>query len=305
MSIKTRRIPRIYSSRFLLSSAIDTDYGDITQWQCNNTAISGKVRLDKYIGTDTSVFVPKLNGKTILKDMGRMFLYDTKVLHVDFQHVPVEGGKMWQAFDSSNIRTVTNLNSQITNMVQTFQGCGYFNCSFKIPESVQLLEGTFSGCSRLNVSLEIPNSVTSLGSTFAYCSNLNVPITIPNTVTDMQKTFMNCSSLNLSVNIPNSAVTLRETFRNCKSLNTPITIPNSVTNMMETFRNCTAFCSTVTIYSTEISIGKDMFRDTSNSKEVHIYYQYANGVNSRTYNTLASLDGQCGVTLVNMGRAPW
>lgn len=302
------------------------DKGDIADWTCNNTAVAGKVRLDKYIGTSTSVYVPRLNGNTLL---GPLALREhSEIVSVDCQNVPPSGTTL-SFYNCANLKSVTNMHDSISGMGRAFQDCHNFNYPVKLPQNTVNMEGTFFNCSSLNSPISIPDKVQRMYQAISFCHEFNQPVTIPNSVTSMEDCFWNSTSFNQPMNIPDSVTNMRSTFSNCYSLNQPITIGNGsnltmfrafsdcnnlnspitigtgVINLQRTFLNCSNFSSTVTIYSTEVTNTQDMFNGTSKPKEVQIYYKYANGINTKTYNSIIGRNGKNGVTIYSLGIAPW
>ena len=254
---------------------------------------------------------------------------------------------------SSTFSNCTNFNQNIqipnsvTNMSSTFSNCTNFNQNIQIPNSVTNMSSTFSNCTALNSSITIGNSVTNMSNTFLGCTNFNQSITIPNNVTNMYHTFFNCTKFNQDIQILNGVTTLIGTFYNCSKLAKDITIPESVTiignkpivntttytmtyNIQEgMFYNCNALTGNIRILSTEIEQAAFAFpRNNAYRRNVYIYFQYANGVNTQTYNTFKSrggatydnsgdtpsssalsynrlTDNTCNTYIINAGLAPW
>ena len=129
----------------------------------------------------------------------------------------------------------------------------------------------------------------------------------------MMSTFSNCVNLNQNIRIPNNVTNLSSTFDSCVSLNQNIRIPNSVTNMAYTFYGCQNLTN-ITVLSTELSNTYYTFSGSgTQAKNVYIYFNYANGMPTNTYNRVVansagvanSWHQQYGVTVYNLGRAPW
>ena len=158
-----------------------------------------------------------------------------------------------------------------------------------------------------------------MAATFLNCTNLNQNIQIPNSVTNINDTFRNCIKLNQNIQIPNSVTNMAQTFLNCTNLNQNIQIPNSVILMWNTFLGCTNLSGRINVLTTNLVNTYQTFNLTNLPKQVYIYFQYANGVNTRTYNlavlgnyngdstvnTQLKWNGQYGVTVYNLGKAPW
>ena len=217
----------------------------------------------------------------------------------------------------SNLRVIQGLNlTGITNLSSTFSGCSNLRVMRNIPATVTNMAYTFYSCSNFNFNVQIlGNSVTDMYGTFSYCSNLNQNIQIPNSVTNMSGTFDSCNNLNQNIQIPNSVTDMYGTFSYCYNLNQNIQIPNSVTNMSGTFSTCLNLQGRIDVLTTELvnSYRTFYYANASKPKDVYIYYNYANGTPTKTYNLVVAgtggtdqvWDGKNGVTVHNLGSAPW
>ena len=163
----------------------------------------------------------------------------------------------------------------------------------------------FAYCYNLTNAPNIPNSVVRMTSTFYYCNNLTQAPVIPNSVVNMASTFRNCTKLQQAPNIPNSVMDMTNAFNGCTDLREVPNIPNSVTIMSNTFRNCVNLQGNIIIKSENISNFRNCFTGYSSKiKNVYIPYQYANGVNTKTYNaafnTRYGINGKNGVTVYDI-----
>lgn len=318
---------KYYSGMIMQLAPSFIDRGDLQDWNYTNID-NGKVRLDKYIGASPEVYVPRVNGQSVIQ--ASAFYNMKSITSVDCQNVPpFTFGSSFTFYNCTELRSVMNLSDSITNMHKSFQSCDNFNYPVKIPQNTVIMNGTFFNCSSFNSPISIPNKVEDMYQTFSHCPIFNQPVEISNSVTNMHSCFWNSPSFNQPMNIPDSVINMRLTFENCWSLNAPITIGNGpnltmyrafygcnslnsaitigtgVVNLQSTFDSCTDFSNTITIYSTEVTNSQYMFNNTSKSKQVYIYFQYANGVNTKTYNRLSPWNGKNGVTLHDLGTAPW
>jgi hypothetical protein len=84
--------------------------------------------------------------------------------------------------------------------------------------------------------------------------------------------------------------------------------------MFATFAYCYNLQGRINVLTTELTNTRQTFYRTNASKpkEVYIYFNYANGVPTKTYNLVVAntnanykWDGQNGVTVYNLGKAPW
>ena len=278
---------RFYSGPIVTSITMDVDRGNIAQW---NYKKSGAIYQLNYVDASLNrVYVPKMNGNSVLYKSMEHFKEYRNLTFVDFQYVPVSSNSLYMSFwGAYYIATVRNINKNVTNMSRCFEW------------------------TRANVDVKIPANVTNISQLFTNNYMFNRSIVIPDKVTNMFGAFNGCRILNQSYNIPNSVTNLCYTFMNCEKLNSPITVGKGATCMDSTFRQCNDFASTVTIYSTELGNWTSAFYDTPTSKKktVRIYYNYKNGVATKTYNALVA-NSKCkwhgcnGVTVTNMGKAPW
>ena len=139
---------------------------------------------------------------------------------------------------SSNLTTVTNIRSSITEMINTFCNCSNLTTIDAFPPGVIDLSNTFRNCQALKTVPTIPNSVTNMSSTFLGCSSLETTPVIPNSVTNTHGTFQGCTNLVNVQPLPNSITHLYQMFYGCTNLKTAPTLPNSITTPSATFKQC-------------------------------------------------------------------
>ena len=92
---------------------------------------------------------------------------------VDLRNVEWVNNSMNRAFYlCGNLRSVSNINENVTHMRYAFQACPNLVNVPSIPDGVVDMYSTFGFCSNLVNAPIIPNSVTNMGGTFYSCSNL-------------------------------------------------------------------------------------------------------------------------------------
>ena len=279
-------------------------------------------------GITDPLYVPTASGKAVINDWvnssssgtsesarNTPFYANGKVVNVDLQHVPFRNNSMSYAFsDCEELQTVSNINSKVTNIYATFNYCFNLNCAISIPDGLTTAPWTFNYCLNFNSIVTFPSSMTNLYATFYTCYNFNQNVQIPDSVDSMISTFDGCRNLNQNIKMPSSLKSMYATFYRCYNLKQSIDVPNRVTNMSFTFQNCHELEGNFNVYTTELEASYRTFwyTNASKTKNVYIYYQYANGVYTNTYNlVVANTDssykwtGQNGVQVYNMGRSPW
>ena len=202
-----------------------------------------------------------------------IFKNNQKIVSVDCNHVAFENNSMgknaWSSafYYCQNLRSVTNINENITNMSYAFMGCYDLETFPNIPNGVTDITDTFEFCEKMVNAPVIPNSVTTMDGSFWGCTSLvNAPV-IPNSVTDMYGTFGGCTSLVNAPVIPNSVVgSVESLFEGCESLTGDIVIKSEYINDF----NC-AFIDT--------SLDKNVYIPfySSEEKTYQGYYYYAYG----------------------------
>ena len=280
------------------------DRGDVTLWECiNNSWAPNTIVLNCYKGNSTGkkLYIPWCNGKTLLNTFGALSPYyknsmmGTGVVEVDMQNVPGKSNELDRTFiNCKSLQYVYHINSSTNQMSHVFANCAVYNQNLKLPSKLKTLSNTFYNCTNFNQNIFIPSSVTSMTYTFYSCTNFNQNIQIPASVTSMADAFYGCSSLNQSIQIP-----------------------KSVTNMGYSFASCSALSGRINVLATNLSNTLNTFSGTSKAKQVYIYYKYANGTFTKTYNAAVlgnngsstnvnyKWDGRFGVTVYNLGLAPW
>lgn len=130
----------------------------------------------------------------------------------------------------------------------------------------------------------------------------------------MCNAFYRCINLINVTNISNSVTNMASTFSWCHNFNQSITIPSGVTNMCRLFHYCNKIGGegiAINILSTEITNVINAFYGCAGNlrRNVYTYFTYANGENTKTYNSLASAGytttGKGNTYLMDLGPAPW
>jgi len=136
------------------------------------------------------------------------FYRNNSIVSVDLCYAPWTLNIMNHAFGGcTNLKNVSGINQNVTNMYFTFDSCNSLVNAPVIPNSVTSLRYTFYYCNNLISAPVIPNSVTNMYDTFNGCSNLvNAPV-IPNSVTNMYCTFYDCTKLAGNIYIHSENIT--------------------------------------------------------------------------------------------------
>lgn len=232
-----------------------------------------------------------LTPKNYVSPVSELYIANTtyqncqNIISVDLHNIPWVNNSMSNAFNRcTNLKSVTNINKNVTNMYYTFEDCYKLVNVPVIPNSVTDMYGTFRHCYAMVTSPTLPNSITSLFGTYFECKKLvNMPV-IPNSVINMGAAFRYCHALTEVSTIPNSVASLYLTFGQSQRLTTANNIPASVTNMVWTFWDCTNLTGNIYIHSNQIANAYQCFNGTSLIKNVYIPFTYDNGVNTKTYN---------------------
>ena len=171
-------ISDIYSGK-IESSLITTP---ISSWEYEIRDTS--VRLKKYIGTDTDIFIPntfEIGGNT----------YST-VLNSSYTTSEI-------VFYSNNIIKTVKFGNSVTiagnNAYALFYGCNNLEQVYNYPVSVTNFSNIFHSCSKLKYAADIPEGVTTLNYAFTKCSSLVSAPEISSTVQTMNYTFQECINL--------------------------------------------------------------------------------------------------------------
>lgn len=205
-------------------------------------------------------------------------------------------------------------NTNITNAFYCFYACynlsngdAFNGCSY-----LKNMHGTYDNCQNLRDNVQIPYSVEDMYGTFNGCSNLPAGYLSSGrfngakytALRDLQKCFSNCTLLTKSVNafmhlnVPqtsvnycleycNSITNMERTFGESAGIwSANDTVPYNVTQLAACFKNCSNLRGNIYIRSPKITNIVNTFYGSNNSlrKNIYIYFKYANGVNSATYN---------------------
>lgn len=180
---------------------------------------------------------------------------DKTVEVVDCNYINWTSNKAYSTFiNSPNLKKVTNLSANITNMYKTFENCISFTELDAFPQSVTIMEDTFRNCTALKQLPDLPNSVTTMINTFRGCTNITSAPIIPDSVLTMTNAFADCTSLRYAQMIGNSVTTMTSTFENCISLSSVGKLSNTLYSMTATFRNCTNLTTPPVIPNTVTSL---------------------------------------------------
>lgn len=215
--------------------------------------------------------------------------------------------------EAYNFNQNIRIPSTVKYCARAFSYCNLkFNYNIQFPESVTDMDTTFHWCTKFNQNIKIPNNVISINGLFRGCINFNQNVQIPNKVTNMAGTFGDCYNFNQNIKIPNSVTNMVGTFDGCNKFNQSyIQIPNKVTNMYGTFNGCMNLQGRIDVLTTELICSNRTFYNcnASKPKKVYIYYRYANGDYTKTYNqvktSMNSWSNSNGVTVYDLGQAPW
>ena len=202
----------IYSGE-IISSLVTTS---LSSWEY--TLDGENIILNKYIGTDSKIFIPDTfnldgtNYATKLKESWTLgesvFANNTIIEKVKFgdnvQMLHPINGCFGLFYNCSSLVEVYNMPKDSTSYAHAFNKCVKLEKAPKIQDCVTSLSYTFTECIKLDDEIEIPESVIDLSGTFNACENLSTTIVIPISVTNMKSTFLNCKSLsNVMINAEN------------------------------------------------------------------------------------------------------
>lgn len=224
---------------------------------------------------------------------------------------------------SGAFRNCTNLTSgfgqdintfnNVTDISYIFAGCTnlYDNViqtgtQSILPFNVVNMSHAFENCTSLEDSLLIYNNsyhnkLTNMAYAYKGCNNMTMAWSVGDTTQDLSHVFENCSNIMSAPVISKSAniTNMSYAFANCNSLTDSPNIPQNVTNMYFTFGNCTNLTGNIIMKSENINNFGNCFYNTSKSKIVYIPFNYANGINTVTYNsafnTSYGINGKNGV----------
>ena len=199
---------------------------------------------------------------------------------VDMMNAPVTNNSLFETFkDYTNLKSVSNITTSVSNMQGTFSGCSLLEVTPSIPSTVTDITNAFVNCSNLTTTPSIPSGVTAMSGAFAGCSQLTIPPTIPAAVSDISNAFKG-TAMNgfaaLSANITNtdyafanssivsapdmssatSLIHMIGTFEGCSSLTSAPVIPSNVINMESAFEGCSSLASAPSVPSGVTSLKK-------------------------------------------------
>ena len=268
-----------------------------------------KTFMYKWVGGATGTLYPTYNGyETIYVNS---CFYNTPLETLDCNNVDFPHNSMYGLFYyPGNLKTVTNISNNITNMAFTFQGANKMVTPPQLPEKVIDLTSTFHYCSSITSAPVIPNSVTTISNMFNCCTNIISAPNIPDSVTNMDSAFAGCSNLQVAPeyigknvnsmgwafnrcnnlvtapNIPDSAEYMYGIFNGCISLETPPPYINNATTLASAFCYCYNLKSAPNILSPRLnSLYYTFFDCQALTGDIYIASPYI--VNSRNafYNT--------------------
>lgn len=206
------------------------------------------------------------------------------ITHVDAANTPWVNNCMYGAFENcSNLQSVTNINSNVTNMQAAFMNCPKLAAAPILPPSIITLDSTFYGCSNILTMPDIPASVTNMNYAFMYCSNMRTVTTIPSGVNDLNYAFA-YTNINTSPALPSNVTGLMYTYAFCKNLNSAPIIPSNASTLEGTFEGCEKLTGDIYVKSNQITNAAECFATTHLTKNVYIPFGYENGVNTATRN---------------------
>lgn len=206
------------------------------------------------------------------------------ITHVDAANTPWVNNCMYGAFENcSNLQSVTNINSNVTNMQAAFMNCQKLVAAPILPPSVTTIDSIFYGCSNILTMPDIPASVTNMNYAFMYCSNLSSITTIPSGVNDLNYAFA-YTNINTSPALPLNITNLTYTYAFCKNLNNAPIIPSNVSTLEGTFEGCRNLTGDIYVKSNQITNAAECFATTYLTKNIFIPFEYANGANTATKN---------------------
>ena len=192
---------------------------------------------------------------------------------VDCNFTPWVNNSMHNAFyNCINLKSVSNINQNVTNTSWCFYNCSNLSTTPTIPSNVTNIAGMFDLCQRINVAPVIPNTVTNMYQAFASCYNLLEMPVIPNSVSDIAQAFMFNPFLENAPTIPNSVTDMRGTFYNCASLNNvpDINVPQCL-YMTNCFNGCVNLTD-INISAPKCTNISDIFNNCSNLTNVHLEF---------------------------------
>lgn len=196
----------------------------------------GTVRIDKYTGEVTELEIPaKIDGKTVTEIAKEAFsggAFTSVSIPEGITSIGALAFARCYSLESIDVAETNNNYVAIDNVLytkdmKTLVLVPATRTAFKIPATVQKIDGAFNYCKSLT-EVYIPKSVTDLGeSTFRGCASLK-KLEFPATVTKIPASVCyGCTSLE-EVTLPEKVVSIgSDAFYGCVLLET-ITIPDTV-----------------------------------------------------------------------------
>lgn len=212
----------------------------------------------------------------------------------------------------SNSRIVSNAFRNCKNLINA--GGAFFSTSaiasdytFAECPNLQTVANAFYNCTFLQYANDCfynSNNIINATAVFFNCYNLKTNVALPNSIKYVDYAFHNCINIPVSpqtkfrnyTNLINAShcfsgcnqiSNMYGVFTNCYNLQyADETVPYNVTQIAWCFRNCNSLTGNITIRSPRIGNIVNAFagHNASLRKNIRIYFTYANGVNSATYN---------------------
>lgn len=257
-----------------------------------STAANGTTILEQYIGTNTAVVTPHndwysnkvLNISTMAyPNYIGPFIENPTIVSVDLCNIEVINNNFACGFMScQNLQSVTNINSNITNMSRTFAGCPNLVISPSLPPNVTNLAETYLVSYNLQTAPSIPQTVDDMYRTFASCQSLSTIPTIPDSVTNTYGTFYGIFNLINANFIANGTLNTAFAFESCVNLQTiNVNIPKA-TNAASMFGYCTNLTD-INIIAPKASSINDIFTNCNSLTNVHAEFNSATNIANLFY----------------------
>lgn len=204
---------------------------------------------------------------------------NTSVTRITFApNVTTTGSAFNWFYVCTNLKSVSNLPRDITNMASCFGGCRNFNSAITIPPNVKDMAHAFSNCIKFNQPITIPEGVTTIAGCFNACYNLNQNFVLPQSLINMRNAFAMTKNIRYLPVIPNNVTDMGSSFRGMSNIKPQnITIPDSVLNL----KSC--FVSTNNIDTINIGRGATDIAEAfmyCNVKNVYIFSENITAINN-------------------------